>query len=199
MTTVLIIPGLGGSGPDHWQTHWQRAMPNARRVEQADWDRPDLSAWLARLADVIESAPGAVLVAHSLGCALVAHLAARRPDLPLEAALLVAPADVDSARHTPEHLRGFAPLPRDPFPFRSFVVASTNDPYMAIDRARSLAAAWRAILIDVGASGHINTEAGFGPWPTGERLLDELISGRGLYHRLASGQSRSREFMRIAG
>jgi serine hydrolase len=192
--TVLIIPGLGGSGPDHWQTHWERTIPSARRVEQADWNRPDLSTWLARLADAVESVQGAVLVAHSLGCALVAHLAAERPDLPIEAALLVAPADVDSARHTPAHLRSFAPMPLVRFPFRSFVVASTNDPYMTIDRARALAAAWRAVLFDVGAQGHINADAGFGPWPAGEGLLDELISGRGLYQRLAEARKNSEEF-----
>ena len=37
----LIIPGLGGSGPVHWQTRWQEKLSTARRVEQADWDRPD--------------------------------------------------------------------------------------------------------------------------------------------------------------
>jgi hypothetical protein len=66
------------------------------------------------------------------------------------------------------------------------VVASANDPYIAIDRARTLSAAWGAIFIDIGASGHINAEAGFGPWPVGESLLDELISGRGLYRRHAA-------------
>jgi predicted alpha/beta hydrolase family esterase len=186
MTSILIIPGLGGSGTHHWQTHWEQLTPNARRVEQADWDRPDLSAWLERLANAIDTAPGAVLVAHSLGCTLVAHLAARRPDLAIEAALLVAPADVDSARRTPQHLRSFAPIPRKRLPFRSMVVASANDPYIAIDRARTLSAAWGAIFIDIGASGHINAEAGFGPWPVGESLLDELISGRGLYRRHAA-------------
>jgi predicted alpha/beta hydrolase family esterase len=25
---VLIHPGLNGSGPDHWHTHWQQAFPD---------------------------------------------------------------------------------------------------------------------------------------------------------------------------
>ena len=74
MTSILIVPGLGGSGEHHWQTHLQRSLPGAVRVQQADWDRPDLPAWLARLASAVETRPAGILVAHSLGCALVAHL-----------------------------------------------------------------------------------------------------------------------------
>jgi predicted alpha/beta hydrolase family esterase len=87
------------------------------------------------LEGAVELQPDAILVAHSLGCVLAAHLAARYPDLQIKAALLVAPADVDSARHTPPHIRGFAPIPRQPLPFCSIVVASTNDPYITIGRA----------------------------------------------------------------
>jgi len=175
-TPVLIVPGLGGSGPDHWQTHLERALPGAARVEQDDWDSPDLQRWFDRLAAAIELRPGTVLVAHSLGCPLVAHVAVRRPDLPVAAALLVAPADVDSGRHTPGHTRGFAPIPLRPLPFRSIVVASTNDPFMEFDRARELATAWGAEFIDAGASGHINVASGFGPWRTGERIVEWLIA-----------------------
>jgi hypothetical protein len=45
---------------------------------------------------------------------------------------------------------------------------------MTIHRARAVSVAWGDITVDVDASGHINTEAGFGPWPAEERLLDEL-------------------------
>lgn len=107
---------------------------------------------------------------------LVAHLALMRPDLPIAAALLVAPADVESARHTPDHIRGFAPIPRLRLPFRSIVVASTDDPFMAFARARDLSEDWGAGFVDAGASGHINVEAGFGPWPAGERIVNSLIS-----------------------
>ena len=61
---VLIVPGLGGSGPDHWQSIWQREVPNAERVEQADWDRPVPSDWLRVLAHATAERPGAVVVAH---------------------------------------------------------------------------------------------------------------------------------------
>jgi predicted alpha/beta hydrolase family esterase len=175
MADVLIIPGLGGSGEHHWQTHLERSNPGAKRVYQDDWDNPELPYWLDRVAAVVARTPGAVLVAHSLGCPLVAHLAHRRPHLPIAAALLVAPADVDSARHTPEHIRAFAPIPLGRLPFRSIVVGSRNDPYMSFARAREVAFAWGAGFVDAGAVGHINVASGFGPWPDGARLLAQLI------------------------
>jgi len=176
MTSVLIVPGLGGSGAQHWQTHLEQSLPSALRVEQNDWDQPDLASWIERLASAVEALPGSVIVAHSLGCPLVAHFARRHPDLWIGAALLVAPADVDSARHTPEHVRGFAPIPLLRLAFRSIVVASTDDPYIGAARARELAQAWGAGFVDAGASGHINTAAGFGPWPAGERIVRSLLS-----------------------
>src|SRR5207302_1473233 len=121
MPPILIIPGLNGSGPRHWQTCLERSFPGARRIMQADWKKPNRATWVERLVADIEANPDGVLVAHSLGCALVAHAAAEHPDLAIAAALLVAPADVESPRHTPEHLRGFAPIPRVSLPFRSVV------------------------------------------------------------------------------
>jgi predicted alpha/beta hydrolase family esterase len=126
MTPVIIVPGLGGSAETHWQTHLQRSLSNVTRVQQDDWERPELTPWMERLACTVETRRNAILVAHSLGCPLVAHLARRRPDLSIKGALLV--ADVDSARHRPSHTRGFAPIPLRPLPFRSVIVASTNDP-----------------------------------------------------------------------
>ena len=138
-TPILIVPGLGGSGPEHWQTHWERSYPRAQRVEQADWNRPVRADWLSRLTQALRDAPGAILVGHSLGCALIAHLAWRRPDLAIGGALLVAPADVDDDDRIPRDVRDFAPMPLARLPFRAAVVASTNDPYMGLERARTLA------------------------------------------------------------
>jgi hypothetical protein len=67
-------------------------------------------------------------------------------------------------------------MPIGRLPFRSVVVASMNDPYMTIDRARILAKAWGAGLVNAGSCGHINVAGGFGPWPAGERILGELVS-----------------------
>lgn len=178
MARILIIPGLGGSGPEHWQTCLERSFPGVARVEQDDWDRPQRDEWIDRLVDAVVQAPRAVLVAHSLGCILVAHAALEYPDLPIGAALMVAPADVESGDHTPDHLRGFAPIPRVPLPFRAVVVASTNDPYITVARARELAEAWDTEFVDAGPLGHINIAAGFGSWPAGEAMVRRLTADR---------------------
>jgi len=57
------------------------------------------------------------------------------------------------------------------------VVASESDPFCAIDRARDFAHAWGADFRDIGPAGHINTAAGYGPWPELPALLNALISG----------------------
>jgi predicted alpha/beta hydrolase family esterase len=173
------VPGLGGSGPEHWQTLWQARFPGAARVVQQDWDRPDRELWLQALRRSIDGAgaPGVVIVAHSLGCALVAHAISRWPALMprVRAALLVAPADVDSPAHTPPETRGFAPMPRARLPFPATVIASRNDPYVTLHRARAFAAAWGADFVDAGAIGHINAASGLGDWPEGRRWLRALV------------------------
>jgi uncharacterized protein len=187
MNPILIVPGLGGSGEAHWQSHLERSFPGATRVQQGDWDRPELGKWVECLTRTVALRPGAILVAHSLGCVVVAHMAVRYPDLPVAAALLVAPADVDSARHTPPHIRGFAPIPLQPLPFYSIVVASTNDSYITIERARDLAETWLADFVDAGPVGHINVESGFGRWAEGEGIVNSLTAlaaaRSGKFHR----------------
>lgn len=170
---VLIIPGLGGSGPEHWQSLWEKRL-GATRVEQADWDKPDRAGWLSALDAAIATAKASpVLVAHSLSCALVAHWAAthRRP---VHGALLVGPADVDSDTHTPPEAQVFRPMPMARLPFPAIVAASRDDPYVAFDRAAQFAHAWGAELFDAGEAGHINTAAGYGEWKAGEALLARL-------------------------
>jgi serine hydrolase len=174
--SVLIIPGLGGSGPGHWQTLWQRDEPRCRRVVQRDWDEPSLAEWLAALdGQVADLAGPVVLVAHSLACALVAHWAREaRPNV--AAALLVSPSDVDSPAHTPQSVRVFSPLPLARLPFASIVVYSRNDPYVDPARAAHFARCWGSRAVDAGMAGHINTDSGHGPWPEGRAILGELIA-----------------------
>ena len=44
---IVIVPGIGNSGPDHWQSHWETAFPGAARIAPASWDAPDLADWTA--------------------------------------------------------------------------------------------------------------------------------------------------------
>jgi len=117
-----------------------------------------------------------VLVAHSLACLLVAHWAAQA-SLParVKAALLVAPPDVGSPDHTPDEVRSFSPIPLVRLPFASIVVASDDDPFGSLERAAAFARAWGSRLVTLPRAGHINADAGFGPWPEGRRLLSDLM------------------------
>src|SRR3989344_4248880 len=82
MTTrpVLLIPGIYNSGPTHWQSLWQPRHAGVARVEQADWDHPDCDTWVRTLDDAVAASPQPpILVAHSLGCLVAVHWAARHP------------------------------------------------------------------------------------------------------------------------
>jgi predicted alpha/beta hydrolase family esterase len=173
------VPGLGDSGPKHWQSIWAAQLPRCVRVVQRDWERPDRELWLHGLRRAIEAAGApVVLVAHSLACALVAHAVPRFPALiagAVRGALLVSPADVDSPAHTPPETRGFAPMPRSRLPFPATVIASSDDPYVTLTRARGFAAAWGADFVAAGALGHINAASSLGDWPAGRRALQALV------------------------
>lgn len=176
---VMTVPGYTSSGPEHWQTLWERANPSFRRVVQKDWDFPVKRDWVESLNQAVAAEEGPVcLVAHSLGCATVAHWAAEMPRLQVRGALLVAPADVDREDFPPA-VMGFRPMPLVPLPFASIVVASSDDPYVSPDRAREFADAWGSRLLELGARGHINTAAGYGSWPEGERILEQLLDELG--------------------
>ncbi len=49
MTQYLILPGLGNSGPHHWQTYFEQSGPNFYRVQQSEWDAPDCATWIATI------------------------------------------------------------------------------------------------------------------------------------------------------
>lgn len=177
--TILTVPGFGGSGPSHWQTLWEESRLDTRRVELGMWQAPHRNAWVTKLDQAIRTAQGPViLAAHSLGCLAVAWWAAlSNPPFgwPVAGALLVAPADVDREDARAE-LRGFGPTPATPLPFPSIVVASTDDPWISIDRAHSLAVAWGSHFVDVGAQGHLNAASSIGWWAEGQELLERVIT-----------------------
>jgi len=172
--TTLLLPGLHGSGPGHWQRRWAEEVEDTLLVEQADWDHPDLAAWLDRAEAAVEANPGAFLVGHSLGAVLAVHLLTRRPDLPVAGLLLVAPADVDRHGRRRPPVAGFAPLPIAPLGAPAIVAASRDDPWMSFVRASVLADMWEAALVDLGRVGHVNAESGLGLWPAGLDLVERL-------------------------
>jgi len=133
---VLTIPGLWNSGPQHWQTYWEARHPSFRRVQQRDFDQPDRSEWIANLEmAVTDCATPPVLAAHSLGCSLVGQWAEDCGGQGVLGAFLVAPSDVEHPNY-PIEGRSFSYMPLSRLPFPSIVVASTNDVYVSVERAR---------------------------------------------------------------
>ncbi len=172
---VLVLPGLGNSGPLHWQSIWEQAHPEFVRVQQRDWDNPVCPEWVAAIEAAVQRAgPDVVLVAHSLACLAVAHWSAS-PHSPIKAALLVAVPDPDCPEY-PGHLLGFSKPPTEQFTFPAVAVVSADDPYSTPEHAEQLAAAWGCRVVRVGAYGHINASSGLGAWAEGYALLDHLRS-----------------------
>lgn len=172
---ILSLPGWRNSDPAHWQSRWE-LLRGHQRVEQSDWEWPRRGDWMARLDEVLsELGLPAVLVAHSLGCQLVASWAAHSQlTQRVRAALLVAP--VDSEREdAPPQLFNWRPIRLQALPFPSLVVASQNDPCCRGDRAAEFAAAWGSAFVGLGDCGHINSASNLGDWPQGLRLLDALM------------------------
>ena len=176
---VLVLPGWQDSGPAHWQSRWALLHADEARftrVEQDDWQQPLRGDWMMRLdetllAQVPEQGVPVVLVAHSLGCHLVAAWAAHsRLTGRVRAALLVAPPDLDgpdAMTSMPPQLHGWRRVVRQALPFPALMLASSNDPYGSLARSAGLAADWGADFGDLGPAGHVNAEAGFGDWPAG--------------------------------
>lgn len=172
MTTLVIVPGWRNSGPGHWQTLWEQQIPGAVRVLQDDWITPSRKAWVASISrTILEQSGPVVIAAHSLGCIATAHLpeeAARR----IHSALLVAPAD-------PERrgiLADFAPVPYQPLPYKSLVVASNDDPFCPVRTAGAYARAWGSEFLRLQNAGHINIDSGHGHWPLGLALIQTQLA-----------------------
>ncbi|MGF6755186.1 RBBP9/YdeN family alpha/beta hydrolase [Paraburkholderia sp. GAS334] len=186
MTThkVLVLPGYQNSGEGHWQTRWEAAHPDYSRVRMPDWDRPVRDAWCRTLDEAVAAADvPVVFAAHSLGCLTVAFWAGQYATAARAAkvagALLVAVPDPAEAQF-PADASGFAPVPLEPLPFPTIVVASTDDPHGGPAFSQTCARAWKSAWFDIGPRGHINAASGLGDWPEGMCWLESLapVSGR---------------------
>lgn len=167
MTSHLIVPGLGSSGSDHWQSWLETVLPNASRVRQWNWDVADLPAWSARIRHHLSRAiEDHILIAHSFGALVAAQAAIDLPDN-VAGVLLVAPAD-------PVHFRIEETSVLQPLGVPAIVVASASDKWMSIERAKHFAGHWGAELVSLGDAGHINAEAGLGAWPAALGLVRRL-------------------------
>jgi predicted alpha/beta hydrolase family esterase len=187
LPTIVIVPGLRDHVPEHWQTHLHDKLAQSghkvRSVPPLEHDKLSCAARVAALNAVIDDVDGPiVLVAHSAGCMITVQWASQH-QRPIQAALLAAPADLESPMPAgypqPEAIaaNGWLPIPRSKLPFASIVAASSNDPLGATDRISGMAEDWGSGLLELGAVGHLNPAAGFGEWPQAETLVRILCEG----------------------
>jgi len=174
MTNYFIIPGYGGSGPEHWQTYFEKSQTNFQRINQKDWDHPNIDEWAETVDKALEGydPESVILVAHSLGCLTVAEWV-KRYNRKIKAALLVAPPDTDIINQNVQE-KLFEETPTQRIPFPTTLVASTNDPWASIEKAEFYAQQWGSEFINIGAAGHINAQSGLGEWKQGLEILSKL-------------------------
>jgi uncharacterized protein len=174
----LIQPGWQNSGPHHWQSLWEARLGRAAtRVRQQNWMVPECSAWSGVLEETIRHAPPPVVIlAHSIGCLATVFAIANAP---VAALVLVAPTDAERS-DAPGALHTFTPIPMTPLATPALLVASDSDPYCTLERAEGFAQAWKADLEIVTDGGHINADAGFGPWPDGWLTVGTWLQRHGL-------------------
>jgi predicted alpha/beta hydrolase family esterase len=175
--SFLILHGYEGSGPEHWQS-WlaERLRGAGETVAYPDLPAPfapTLPAWRAALEAELRALPGApTVVAHSLSCTLWLHHCAQ-PVLEGGAAarvLLVAPPSLAGA---PRAIQQFFPVPvrRDRVAAAAAetrLVCAPDDPYCPEDAAAVYGEPLGLGVDVLAGGGHINVEAGYGPWPAAE-------------------------------
>lgn len=174
MINYFIIPGLGGSGPEHWQSYFEKLGDNFHRIKQKDWDAPNIAEWADNIDRAIANydLENVVLVAHSLGCPTLAYWA-NLYQRKIKGALLVAPPDIEQV-HLKLNKTLFETFPANKITFETIVVASTNDPWATLNKAKSFADNWGSKFVNIGDAGHINDQSGFGDWQQGQEILKRL-------------------------
>jgi len=174
MTNYFIVPGLGGSDDNHWQTQFEKTQPNFKQIQQKDWDHPDIEEWAGNVEKAIAGydPETVVLVAHSLGCLTVVEWA-RHYQGKIKAAMLVAPPDAALVeRKIKQKLVVTSPASKVLFP--TIVVASSNDPWISVENSLLYAEMWGSKYVNIGEAGHINNLSGLGKWEEGLAILKTL-------------------------
>lgn len=174
---LLLVPGLFGSGPLHWQSEWSNAF-SLDRLSQEDWNTPTPAQWDQALSHAIHAPERAdkpiLLIGHSLGAVLCARWLQQTHNAHslVAGAFLVAPADTEQAQTADSvRIRSFSPLPSSPLKVPTALIASQNDPWLHYSRAEELAHLWGAELKNAGPRGHIGSSEPLGLWEDGANAL----------------------------
>jgi predicted alpha/beta hydrolase family esterase len=180
MIHTVIVPGVGGSEHDHWQSWLQRQLKSCSRVQQQDWNKPVLHEWVEQFIKTVQAIQEPIqIVAHSFGCLTTVAALAQHPELNqnIKNLVLVAPAnptrfgDAGFARDSQNDYQQYFHQLKLQVPTQ--MIISENDPWLNFQDALQLAKAWKIRPKNLGQVGHINVASGFGPFP---EIYDFLIS-----------------------
>lgn len=180
MIHTVIVPGVGGSEHDHWQSWLQRQLKSCSRVQQQDWNNPVLHEWIEQFVKTVQAIQEPIqIVAHSFGCLTTVAALAQHPELKqkIKNLVLVAPAnparfgDAGFARESQNDYQQYFHQLKLQVPTQ--MIISENDPWLNFQDALQLAKAWKIRPKNLGQVGHINVASGFGPFP---EIYDFLIS-----------------------
>ncbi|WP_319531258.1 alpha/beta hydrolase [uncultured Cohaesibacter sp.] len=164
----VLVPGFKNSGPEHWQSFWERDIDIFQRISQRRWDQRDIYLWIDAIGrTVAEEERPAILIGHSLG-ALASACVIADHEAGVAGAMFVAPAE-------PIRFEAEGRIPYDHLDAPTVLVASHNDTLISFPRAKFFAEGWGSDFVDLGEAGHINSEAGFGRWPYGLGILLDLV------------------------
>ena len=171
MNNYFIVPGYGNSGPDHWQTYFENALPRCIRINQASWDRPIMEDWVTNINKSITATDPktVILISHSMGGIAIAHWAFQY-NIKIKGAMIVAPPDLENPFQDLT-IENFTPIPTTKLPFPSVIVASTNDHWATRERTSLFAQNWGSKLLFIGDAGHINTASSHTNWDEGLEIL----------------------------
>jgi serine hydrolase len=168
--SFLILHGLEGSGPDHWQT-WlvERLRQQGETVRYPDLPDPfdpKPDEWLAALQPELAALHGErIVLCHSLACLLWLLNARAGATEVADRVLLVAPPCTDEiepvARFQPDgvtadHVRAAAA--------ETLMLCSDADPYCPAGADTIFGEPLELDYEVIPGGGHLNTDAGYGPW-----------------------------------
>ncbi|MFM2486353.1 RBBP9/YdeN family alpha/beta hydrolase [Celerinatantimonas yamalensis] len=165
----LLVPGLGNSSEEHWQSYWHQQFPDWLRITQKNWKTPDIHGWgsaIKRSLSLLDEPQKIILIGHSFGALASLCYSFEYPE---QIAMVVVVAPANPAKFEVDDALHMTPL----VPVLMF--ASHNDVLMDWDNAEKWAHIWQAHRVDMGDAGHINAESGFGKWPWGLNYIRDYL------------------------
>ncbi len=171
MPAFVLLHGLDGSGPDHWQTWLAKRLTDGaqdvRFPDLPDAADPQPDAWeQAVRAEVAAAGPDCTVLCHSLACLTWLRIASSADrQLAARVALVAPPHTTEVPAVVRFKLARLVPKAVHVAAGETRIVWAPDDEYCPGGAAKSFGAPLRISGDRIERGGHLNTDAGYGPWP----------------------------------